>query len=365
VASETVVPGARDYDALLVVSFGGPEGPADVLPFLDNVFRGLRVTPETKAHIAKRYEQFGGVSPINAHTRALIKALQQELDSHGPALPIYWGNRNWHPLLPDTVAQMAHAGVRRALAFVTSNFSSYSGCRKYREDLYEAVSGVPNAPEIDKLRVGYNHPGFVEAMSDRVEEALNRLPEAERDNALVLFTAHSLPESMARASPYQVQLNASCRLVGDMLEHQRWRLVYQSNNASYGREAWLGPDVNEALREAKAEGVSSVVVAPIGFICDHMEVVIDLDIDAAATAHTLELNMARAATVGTHPAYVAMIRALVVERLTPDAPRLALGSLGPSHDRCAADCCLSGRPGSPKPALCGVDDPLRTGGLSE
>jgi ferrochelatase len=297
VASEAVNPSTRDYDALLVVSFGGPEGPADVQPFLDNVFRGLRVTSATKAHIAKRYEQFGGVSPINAHTRALIKALQQELDSHGPALPIYWGNRNWHPLLKDTVTQMTHAGVNRALAFVTSNFSSYSGCRKYREDLYEAVTAVDNAPEIDKLRVGYNHPGFIEAMADRVTEAIEKLPEAERGNALVLFTAHSLPESMARASAYQVQLDASCQLVGDMLEHQRWRLVYQSNNASYGREAWLGPDINEALREAKAEGVGAVVIAPIGFICDHMEVVIDLDIDAAATASTLGIHMARAATV--------------------------------------------------------------------
>jgi ferrochelatase len=361
VADQAVGNHEREYDALLVVSFGGPEGPDDVLPFLDNVFRGLRVTPETKAHIAKRYEQFGGVSPINAHTRALIKALQQELDHHGPALPIYWGNRNWHPLLTDTMAQMAQAGVRRALAFVTSTFSSYSGCRRYREDLYEAASAVPNAPRIDKLRVGFNHPGFIEAMADRVEAALDALPAAERDNALVLFTAHSLPESMARSSPYQAQLTASCRLVGDMLEHQRWRLVYQSNNASYGREPWLGPDVNEALREAKAEGVTSVVVAPIGFICDHMEVVIDLDVDAAATARSLGLRMARAATVGTHPAYVAMIRELIVERMTPGAPRRALGSLGPSHDRCAPDCCLSGRPGPTKPALCGVDDPLQTG----
>ena len=360
-AVETVDSHAREYDALLVVSFGGPEGPDDVLPFLDNVFRGLRVTPEAKAHIAKRYEQFGGVSPINGHTRALIKALQQELDTHGPALPIYWGNRNWHPLLTDTVAQMAHAGVRRALAFVTSTFSSYSGCRRYREDLYEAASLVPNAPHIDKLRVGFNHPGFIEAMADRVRAALDALPEAKRGNALVLFTAHSLPESMAHSSAYQIQLQASCRLVGDMLEHQRWRLAYQSNNASYGREPWLGPDVNEALREAKTEGVTAVVVAPIGFICDHMEVVIDLDIEAAATARSLGLTMARAATVGTHPAYIAMIRELIVERMTPYAPRRALGSLGPSHDRCAADCCLSGRPGPKKLALTGVDDPLRTG----
>jgi ferrochelatase len=348
---------AHDYDALLVVSFGGPEGPADVDSFLDNVFRGLRISPETKGQIAKRYENLGGVSPINAHTRAFIKALQLTLDAHGPALPIYWGNRNWHPLLPDTVAQMAHAGVRRALAFVTSSFSSYSGCRRYREDLYEAANGVPNAPRFEKLRVPYNHPGFIEAMSDRVTAALDMLPAEHRDHALVLFTAHSLPQSMARGCAYETQLNASCGLVGDALERQRWRLVYQSNNASYSREAWLGPDIREALREAEAEGLKAVVVAPIGFVCDHMEVIIDLDVDAAATAQELGLTMLRAGTVGTHPAYVAMVRELIVERLTPSAPRRALGALGPSHDRCPADCCLPGRPGPLKPALCGVDDP--------
>ena len=353
---------AHDYDALLVVSFGGPEGPADVDSFLDNVFRGLRVPPDTKAHIAKRYEQVGGVSPINAHTRDFIKALQLELDAHGPALPIYWGNRNWHPLLPDTVAQMAHAGVRRALAFVTSSFSSYSGCRRYREDLFEAAHGVPNAPRFDKLRVPYNHPGFIEAMSARVSDALKSLPITKRKHALVLFTAHSLPMAMAQGCAYEEQLRASCRLVGDALEHDRWRLVYQSNNASYGRETWLGPDVRDALREAETEGIKAVVVAPIGFVCDHMEVIMDLDVDAAAVARELGLVMARAATVGTHPAYIAMVRELIVERLTPNAPRRALGSLGPSHDRCPPDCCLPGRPGPPKPALCGVDDPTLKAG---
>jgi ferrochelatase len=298
----------HDYDALLVVSFGGPEGPADVDSFLDNVFRGLRVPPETKEHIAKRYEQVGGVSPINAHTRAFIKALQLELDAHGPALPIYWGNRNWHPLLADTVAQMAHAGVRRALAFVTSTFSSYSGCRRYREDLFEAASVLPNAPLFDKLRVPYNHPGFIAAMSDRVTEALDTLPAEKRRHALVLFTAHSLPLAMAQGCEYEAQLAASCALVGDALELPRWRLTYQSNNASYGREAWLGPDIRDALREAEAEGIKAVVVAPIGFVCDHMEVVMDLDVDAAAVARELGVTMARAGTVGTHPAYVAMVR---------------------------------------------------------
>jgi ferrochelatase len=355
-ASKTVSR-TNDYDALLVVSFGGPEGPADVDSFLDNVFRGLRVPRETKAAIAKRYEHVGGVSPINAHTRAFIKALQLEIDAHGPALPIYWGNRNWHPLLRDTVAQMAHAGVRRALAFVTSSFSSYSGCRRYREDLFEAASGVPDAPRFDKIRVPYNHPSFIEAMHDRVKEALETLPATKRRHALVLFSAHSLPVSMARGCDYEKQLAESCGLVGDALEHQRWRLVYQSNNASYGREPWLGPDIRDALREAEAEGIKAVVVAPIGFVCDHMEVIMDLDVDAAAVAREIGLVMARAGTVGTHSKYVAMVRELIVERMTPGAERRVLGQHGPSHDRCPADCCLPGRPGPLKPALCGVDDP--------
>ncbi len=347
----------HDYDALLVVSFGGPEGPADVDSFLDNVFRGLRVPAETKAQIAKRYELVGGVSPINAHTRAFIKALQLELAAHGPALPIYWGNRNWHPLLADTVAQMAHAGVERALAFVTSTLSSNSGCRRYREELFDAARAIPNPPRFDKLRVPYNHPGFIEAMSARVREALEALRANRREHAVVLFSAHSLPLAMARKCAYEAQLAASCGLVGDALEHPRWRLVYQSNNASYGREEWLGPDVRDALREARAEGVEAVVVAPIGFVCDHMEVIMDLDVDAAAVARELGLTMVRAGTVGTHPAYVAMVRELIVERLTPNAPRRALGPLGPSHDRCPTDCCLPGRPGPAKPALCGVDEP--------
>ena len=348
---------ARQYDALLILSFGGPEAPSDVLPFLDNVFRGLSVGAETKARIAQRYDTFGGISPINAHTRAFIKALQHELDAHGPALPIYWGNRNWHPLLTDTMTQMKRAGVQRALAYVTSTFSSYSGCRKYREDLYEATRAIEGAPVIDKLRVPFNHPGFIEAISDRVTQALDSIPKQQRAATPILFTAHSLPESMARHSRYEAQLNACCRLVGDALEHQRWRLVYQSNNASYGKEPWLGPDVNDALREVKAEGANHVVVAPIGFVCDHMEVVLDLDVEAAAVARALELGMARAGTVGTHPAYVAMVRELIIERMTPNPARRALGSLGPSHDYCAVDCCLSGRPGPAKPALCGVDDP--------
>ena len=328
---------AREYDALLVVSFGGPEGPADVDSFLDNVFRGLRVSAETKAHIAKRYEQFGGVSPINAHTRAFIKALQLELDAHGPALPIYWGNRNWHPLLTDTVTQMAHAGVKRALAFVTSTFSSYSGCRHYREDLYEAAQGVPNAPRIDKLRVPYNHPGFIEAVSDRVADALETAAgRAARAARSCCSRRTACRKSMARGCEYEAQLAASCRLVGDALEHQRWRLVYQSNNASYGREPWLAPDIaRRAARGAGRRRRGRRRRADRLRLRSHG--------GRARSRHRRRGGRARArarrwcapATVGTHPAYVAMVRELIVERLTPDAPRRALGSLGPSHDLCA------------------------------
>jgi ferrochelatase len=354
--------GLRDYDAVLVISFGGPEGFADVQPFLDNVFKGLRVSDDTKRRIAARYEAFGGVSPINAHTRTFIAALQDALNRNGPALPIYWGNRNWHPFLTDTLAQMAKDGIRHAIAYVTSTFSSYSGCRRYREDLHAAVAGLPNAPVIDKLRSGFNHPGFITAVCDRVSAALEQLPAERRASTPILFTAHSLPESMARHCAYETQLGEACQLVGDALEHQRWRLVYQSNNASYGKEPWLGPDICDALTHVRAEGAEDVVVAPIGFVCDHMEVVLDLDVDAARRAREIGINLVRAGTVGAHEAFVEMVRELIVERMTPEPQRRALGTLGPSHDVCPADCCLSGRPTPPKPALCGADSraPART-----
>jgi ferrochelatase len=345
------------YDAVLIVSFGGPEGLEDVEPFLDNVLRGLPIRPESRKHIAKRYEDFDGVSPINGQVRAFIEALRSELGTNGPALPIYWGNRNWHPMLTDTLEKMQRDGVKRAIAFVTSIFSSYSGCRKYREDLYAAESALDSPPIIDKLRLGFNHPRFIEAWADRVSEAFAGVPAAERSRTLVLFTAHSLPESMAQRCRYEAQLDESCQLVADALEHPRWRLVYQSNNASYGREQWLGPDISDAIRTAHAEGTERVIVAPIGFVCDHMEVIIDLDIEAAAVAKELGVEMIRANTVGTHPAYVAMVRELIVERMEAEPQRPALGSLGPSHDICPADCCLSGRPGPVKPAACGVDSP--------
>ena len=343
----------RNYDAVLIVSFGGPEGPDDVLPFLDNVLAGLRVPPPVKARIAKRYHRFDGVSPINAHTREFIAALEGQLATSGPSLPVYWGNRNWHPMLGDAMARMAADGVGRAIAYVTSTFSSYSGCRKYREDLHAAVDCLGGAPHIDKLRIGYNHPGFIEAMADRLQEAFARVP-SEKARPALLFTAHSLPISMARACDYQAQLREACALSAEAVGAGEWELAYQSQNASYG-EPWLGPDIGEALESVRAAGHADVVVAPIGFVCDHMEVVLDLDVEAAEKADALSLNMVRAGTVGAHPAYVGMVRELIVERMTANPDRPALGARGPNHDYCPADCCLSGRPGQPRGALCGAE----------
>jgi len=343
-----------DYDAILVVSFGGPEGPADVMPFLDNVLSGLNLPPLVKERIASRYARFGGVSPINGETRAFIAALETELREHGITLPVYWGNRNWHPFLADTLKKMEADGVRHAIAHITSTFSSYSGCRKYREDLYNATVELEKAPVIDKLRLGFNHPGFITAVMDRVDTALAELPEDRRDDATLLFTAHSLPESMAEHAPYVAQLTDACKLVAAGLEHAQWDLVYQSNNASYG-EPWLEPDISDALRQLAEGSTKDVVVMPIGFVCDHMEIVLDLDVEAKAAAEEASLNMVRAATVGTHPAYISMVRELIEELLHPEKERLSLGGLGPTHDVCPADCCLSGRTGDPKPALCGEE----------
>ena len=341
---------AGNYDAVLVVSFGGPEGKDDVLPFLDNVMAGRPVPPAAKARIAERYYRFGGISPINAHTRAFIDALERRLAAQGPALPIYWGNRNWQPMLGETARQMATDGVRNALVYVTSLFSSYSGCRQYREDLYRALADVPNAPRLHKLRSGYNHPDFIAAMAERVRDQLNTV----NSDAAVLFTAHSLPVAMARQADYEAELNEACGLVAQSAGSKNWHLAYQSNNARTG-VPWLAPTVEDALLSIKEAGYRGVVVVPIGFVCDHMEVVLDLDVEAREHAAELELNMARAATVGAHPRYVEMVHDLIVERVSARAERPTLGSRAAKPDVCSPGCCLSGRPGPGVPALCGAD----------
>ncbi len=340
---------AGNYDAVIVVSFGGPEGPDDVLPFLDNVLRGRPVPPERRLAVAEHYQLFGGRSPLNDHNRALVAALEAELGQHGVELPVYWGNRNWHPLLAATVQRMRDDGVRRALAFVTSAYASYSGCHQYLDDIARARQAVGDgAPEIDKLRVFYNHPGFVRANADALRGAIDESPTGNAAPRIA-FTAHSIPVAMAQTSDYEAQLTETARLVVSEAAPEAepaWTLVFQSRSGPPS-QPWLGPDIGDHLRALRAESDAPVIVAPIGFVSDHMEVVYDLDTEARRLAGELGLPMVRAATAGTHPAFVAMIRQLVEERLDPAAPRLALGPDGPYHDHCPGDCCP---PPAPRPA---------------
>jgi ferrochelatase len=321
------------YDSVLVLSFGGPENESEVIPFLENVLRGKHVPRERMLEVAEHYYHFGGRSPINDQNRQLVAALRDELKRNGPDLPVYWGNRNWHPLVADTLRQMRDEGRRRAVVFATSAFSSYSGCRQYREDLARACAEVTGAPSLDKLRIFYNHPGFIEATADRVRDAFMQL-----DKTHLLYTAHSVPLAMAAGSDYVRQLNESCRLVSESLNRSDWKLVYQSRSGPPS-QPWLGPDIGEALRGIAAESSSrDVVIAPIGFLSDHMEVLYDLDTEARALCAELGLRMVRAGTVGVHPKIVSMIRELILERMGR-AERRALGQFGPEPDECAETCC--------------------------
>jgi len=333
------------YDAFLLVSFGGPERREDVLPFLENVLRGRNVPRERMMEVAEHYYHFGGVSPINAQNRALLAALKDEFAQAKLNLSLYWGNRNWHPLLPDTLRQMKADGIKRAIAFFTSAFSSYSGCRQYRENIAAAQQAVgEGAPSVDKLRVFFNHSGFIESMIERTRAALEQIPAERRAQANLLFTAHSIPLAMAQNCQYEAQFQEASRLVAEALSHANWRLVYQSRSGP-PTQPWLGPDIGEALSEIEARaggrsaGRADVVTVPIGFISDHLEVLYDLDEEAKNKAAALGLNFIRAGTAGTHSRFVRMIRELVEERLSEHPTRLALGNLGPGDDVCPADCC--------------------------
>ena len=327
------------YDAVILVSFGGPEKHEDVMPFLENVVRGRPVPRDRLLEVAEHYQRFGGMSPINEQNRALISALTQELASHGWNLPVYWGNRNWHPFLADALRQMADDGVERALALVTSAYSSYSGCRQYLDNLEQARTVVgARAPRVDKLRAFFNHPGFVEANRNRLREALAQLSTEQSRAALVLYTAHSLPSSMAESSDYEEQLLETARLVHEAAGENPWRLVYQSRSGPPS-QPWLGPDVGVALEELAESGGRAAVLAPIGFISDHMEVKYDLDVEARELADELGITLVRAGPAGTHPKFVSAIRELIEERLGSDADRRAIGNLPPRPDTCPDDCC--------------------------
>ena len=298
----------HDFDALLILSFGGPEKSDDVVPFLENVLRGKNVPRERMMEVAEHYYHFGGRSPINDQNRELIAALREVLDREGPNVPIYWGNRNWQPFLADTMRQMRTDGIRKALAFVTSAYSSYSGCRQYREDIAKAQAEVGDGvPEIGKLPSFHAHPNFITANADHLRQALQTFNAPPH----VVFTAHSVPVSMAASSPYVRQLEETCALVADRLQIKDWRLVYQSRSGP-AAQPWLEPDIGDHIRSLHAEGRRDIVIAPIGFVSDHMEVLYDLDTEAAELCKHLGMNMVRARTAGTHPSFVQMIRELML-----------------------------------------------------
>ncbi|WP_030618612.1 ferrochelatase [Streptomyces sclerotialus] len=368
------------YDALLLLSFGGPEGPDDVVPFLENVTRGRGIPRERLKEVGQHYFLFGGVSPINAQNRELLDALRKDFAEHGLDLPVYWGNRNWAPYLTDTLREMVRDGRRRIAVLATSAYASYSGCRQYRENLADALAALEaeglEVPQVDKLRHYFNHPGFVRPMVDGVLASLAELPEDVRAGAHIAFTTHSIPTAAADTSgrpeehtedgeggAYVAQHLDVAEVIAEAVREETgvahpWQLVYQSRSGA-PHIPWLEPDICDHLETLHTQGVPAVVMAPIGFVSDHMEVKYDLDTEATAKAAELGLPVARSATVGADPRFAAAVRDLLLERAAAERgrspERCALGALGPSHDLCPVGCCPAR---SPRPAAAGAD---RTG----
>jgi protoporphyrin/coproporphyrin ferrochelatase len=358
--------GSDPYDALLLVSFGGPERPEDVVPFLRNVTAGKDISDERLVEVGAHYELFGGRSPINDQNRALLDAIREDFHSFGIDLPVYWGNRNWDPHLADTLGKMKADGVTRAACLLTSAYSSYSGCRQYRENLADAVAEVPGAPRLDRLRQYFNHPGFVEPNVDATLAALAGLPDAVRREAHLVFVTHSIPLAMNAGSgpigdAYVHQHRSVMDEISDRVREETGHrypsaLVYSSRSGPPS-VPWLEPDVNDHLRSLELREVPAVVLVPIGFVSDHMEVVYDLDTEAMATARELGIACERAATAGVDPRFVAMVRDLLLERAAAergeDPHRAAVGAVPAAWDICAAGCCAN--PHGHRPALCGSD----------
>lgn len=363
---------AGDYDAILVQGFGGPEGQDDVLPFLRNVTTGRAIPDERLEEVATHYRHYGGVSPISAHDRALRAALEVELAERGIDLPLYWGNRNWHPFLNDTLHQIAEAGHRRVLSVATSAYASYSSCRQYREDLADALAdtGLADRLQIDKVRPYFDHPGFVRPFIEAVQGGLTEIARAGARRVEVLFATHSIPMVDAQRSgppagevghvgagehaeggAYVAQHLAVAEAILDRLSagdgvHLSWQLVFQSRSGPPS-QPWLEPDINDAIEELAATDVDGVVIVPVGFLSDHMEVVWDLDNEAMATAEQQGLHAVRVGTPGVHREFVSGLVDLFVERLagTPAAQRPAMTELGPWFDVCRPGCCENPRRG--------------------
>jgi ferrochelatase len=336
-SAEPAPPGRRE--ALLLLSFGGPEGHDDVMPFLENVTRGRGIPRERLEAVAQHYHHFGGVSPINDQNKALLAALVAELAAAGIDLPVYWGNRNWTPYVEDIWRQMAEDGIEHVYVVATSAYASYSGCRQYHEDIARArVAFGPGAPTAEKLPHYFDAPGFVQANAEALAAALASLPAELRDGARLVATAHSIPAAMAAvAGPpghaYEAELTVAAQKVVDSVASGRpFDLVWQSRSGPPS-VPWLEPDVNDHLRALAEKGEKAVVLFPVGFVSDHLEVIWDLDNEARATAEKLGLAFARAATAGTHPAFVTALRELLQERRSGGSPRLGTN--------CPAACCFT------------------------
>ena len=302
------------FDSVLIVSFGGPQGPADIRPFLANVLRGRRVSPERVEEVAHHYELFGGVSPITEVTRRQARGLEQRLAALGHALPVYVGMRNWHPLLPDTLREMYAAGHRHAVGFIAAAQHSYSSCQQYRENVMAARDELRRGGQdvaVTYAGSWFDHPSWIAANAEHVREALARLPESPRGEARLVFTAHSIPTTMAERSRYQEQLNTSARLVAAEVGVNDWALVYQSRSGRPG-DPWLEPDVCDYLRQARKDGLRAAVVCPIGFVCDHIEVLYDLDREAVDVCREIGLEMTRAEAVNDDPRFLDMMADVVM-----------------------------------------------------
>ncbi|MEO9221576.1 MAG: ferrochelatase [Mycobacteriaceae bacterium] len=334
-----------DYTALLVLSFGGPEGPDEVMPFLENVTRGRGIPPNRLEAVAQHYLHFGGVSPINGLNRQLIADVEAELARQDTPMPVYFGNRNWHPMVEDTLAEMHSVGVRDALVFSTSAWGGYSGCRQYQEDIARARAAVgPDAPNLTKLRQFFDHPLFVDSVADAITAAYAQLPAERRDAARLVFTAHSVPEAadLAAGPPeeggrrYSRQVAEASRLAAERVGVRDYDVVWQSRSGP-PQVPWLAPDIVDHLRALDATGTEAVIVCPVGFISDHLEVVWDLDTEAAEVADELGMSLVRAATAGTDPRFAELVAELVREQVS-GAPARRRGTVG------AAGCTRNGTP---------------------
>ena len=329
--------GMGRFDSLLLLSFGGPENSDDVMPFLRNVTAGRGVPDERLAVVAEQYELFGGKSPINELNQQLLCALDEELASRGHEMATFWGNRNWHPFVTDTVADLKSLGHTSTVCLVTSAFSSYSGCRQYHEDLDRARNEVPGAPNIERVRVYWDHPDFLGTAAELLAES--RDATGLSSETPVLHSAHSLPLSMAANCDYQQQLNEAAAIVNELAGMRGpYEVVFQSRSGPPS-VPWLTPDIDQRIHELAEQGTQELLVHPLGFVADHMEVLFDLDTQSAAAAKEAGVKMVRTPTVGTHPRFVSMLVDLVEEAAGLRADRPSLSKSGPRPDKCNSQCC--------------------------